>query len=131
LTLPVIIDYATEHFAREEELMSYHDYPGNIEHKKLHEQLQATIEEAQGVAFLCPACIKVYGGPAGTHSVICWSSSRGVPDGVHPQPGRWTLEGTGLHDLTLGCEPDKSNSVLLISKCAWHGFITNGEVIDA
>lgn len=90
-----------------------------------------TIEEAQGVAFLCPACIKAYGGPVGTHSVICWSSSRGVPDGVHPQPGRWTLEGTGLHDLTLGCEPKKSNSVLLISKCAWHGFITNGEVINA
>lgn len=90
-----------------------------------------TIGEAQGVRFLCPKCFKAKGGPIETHSVVCWSSSRGIADDVKPGPGRWTLEGTSLADLTLGCEPGKSRSVALIGGCAWHGFVTQGEVTDA
>ena len=86
------------------------------------------IEQAQGIEFLCPKCFEANGGNVGTHAVICWSSSRGVPDSASPKPGRWRLVGTGYGDLTLDCEPGKSRSVLLTSGCAWHGFVTNGEV---
>lgn len=87
-----------------------------------------SIQEAQGVWFLCPKCWTERGGPRGTHRVLCWSRSRGIPDDVDPKPGRWTLEGTGLDDLTLGAEPGQSRSVLLLGGCGWHGFVTNGEV---
>lgn len=87
-----------------------------------------SIEKAQGVRFLCPKCYEANGGSVGTHGVVCWSSSRGVPDDAQPGPGRWRLVGTGLNDLTLDAEPGKSRSVLLLGGCAWHGFVTNGEV---
>jgi len=87
------------------------------------------IEDAQGIRFLCPVCFAANGGAAGTHGIICWSSSRGVPDDAKPGPGRWTLLGTGYNDLTLGEEPGKSRSVALLGDgCKWHGFVTNGEV---
>jgi hypothetical protein len=87
------------------------------------------ISEAQGVMFLCPACFVTNRGRVGTHMVLCWSRSRGVPDSEKPGPGRWTLDGTGLHDLTLnGDPPGNARSVKLMSGCAWHGHITNGEV---
>lgn len=77
-----------------------------------------TIEEADGVHFLCPKCFVMNHGPIGTHAVQCFK-----PGVVHPTgPGRWPMSGTGLHDLTL------TPSVLLMSGCAWHGFVTNGEV---
>jgi hypothetical protein len=87
------------------------------------------IAEAQGVIFLCPKCFAKNNGPMGTHSVICWSRSRGVPDEANPKPGRWTLDGTGLSDLTLnGDPPGNARSVLLTGGgCGWHGFVTNGE----
>jgi hypothetical protein len=87
-----------------------------------------TLGEAQGVRFLCPACFAKNGGKVGTHMVVCWSRSRGVPDDVDPKPGRWTLDGTGMDDLTLnGDPPGNARSVLLLGGCGWHGFITNGE----
>ena len=88
------------------------------------------IERAQGVMFLCPKCFKANGGSRGTHAIVCWSRSRGVPDHVTPGPGRWSLHGTGLQDLTLnGDQPGGggARSVQLHGGCAWHGFITNGE----
>jgi hypothetical protein len=87
-----------------------------------------TIAEAQGVRFLCPKCFAENGGPIGTHSVVCWSRSRGVPDEATPAPGRWTLDGTGIDDLTLnGDPPGAARSVLLTAGCGWHGFVTNGD----
>lgn len=86
-----------------------------------------SIAEAQGVMFKCPKCFVTNGGIVGTHMVICWSRSRGVPDDATPGPGRWTLLGSGFADLTLGEEPGQTRSVLLLGGCAWHGFITNGE----
>lgn len=85
-----------------------------------------SIEQAQGVEFLCPKCFAENNGRVGTHRVICWSRSRGIADEVKPGPGRWTLEGTGLHDLTLNGDGG-SRSVLLLGGCAWHGFVTNGD----
>lgn len=88
-----------------------------------------SIAEAQGIIFLCPKCFAKNGGPVGTHSVICWSRSRGVPDDVSPGPGRWALQGSGFEDLTLGADPpNRARSVLLTGGCAWHGFVTKGEV---
>lgn len=92
-----------------------------------------TLDEAQGVRFLCPVCWQANKGPVGTHSVMCWSRSRGVPETATPRPGRWKLDGTGLHDLTLNGDSATdpgggARSVLLYSPCAWHGHVTNGEV---
>ena len=83
-----------------------------------------TIEDAQGVMFLCPKCFKTNNGPIGTHSVICWFLDRGVSDDENPKPGRWGAFGTGLHDLTLRAG---SSSILLQGGCNWHGFIRDGE----
>jgi hypothetical protein len=85
------------------------------------------IGNAQGVSFLCPVCFQKNSGAVGTHSVICWSRSRGVPDDVQPGPGRWTLEGTGLADLTLNGD-GSSRSIALNGGCSAHFFITNGEI---
>ncbi len=85
------------------------------------------ITDAQGVMFLCPLCYAANGGRRGTHSVICWSRSRGVPDDIAPKPGRWALRGTSLDDLTLDAEPGQSRSVLLLGGCNWQGFVTAGE----
>lgn len=95
--------------------------------------LVARIEEAQGVEFLCPGCFVANGGPVGTHMVLCWSRSRGIADDVVPGPGRWALEGTGLHDLTLNGDGNSRSILLALEKgcCGWHGYVTNGEVTDA
>jgi hypothetical protein len=87
-----------------------------------------TLAAAQGVEFLCPKCFAANGGAVGTHAVICWSRSRGIPDAASPGPGRWRLTGTGFGDLSLMEEPGQSRSVLLLGGCAWHGFVTNGDV---
>lgn len=87
-----------------------------------------TIDAAQGVEFLCPKCFTANGGSVGTHAVICWSRSRGVPDHAEPRPGRWKMEGTGLNDLTLNADPPgTARSVQLLGGCLWHGFVTDGE----
>ena len=91
-----------------------------------------TIDEAQGVRFLCPKCFEANNGPVGTHGVICWSRSRGVSDDVDPKPGRWSLHGTSLADLTLNGDPvGGARSIQLLGGCNWHGFITDGEVQTA
>jgi hypothetical protein len=90
-----------------------------------------TLKAAQGVEFLCPKCFAANKGEVGTHVVVCWSRSRGVPDKATPGPGRWVLAGTGYADLSLNAEPGQSRSVLLLGGCAWHGFVTGGEVTDA
>lgn len=82
-----------------------------------------TIAEATGVMFLCPKCYQANGGPLGTHRVLCWSPV--VPANIKPGPGRWTLVGTGLHDLSLVAG---SSSVQLQGGCNWHGFVTGGVV---
>lgn len=105
---------------------------GNVverEHDAVYLPKVDRIEDAQGVMFLCPKCFSDNGGAVGTHGVICWSRSRGVPDTAEPRPGRWTLDGTGFHDLTLnGDPPGTARSVQLTAGCKWHGFVTNGEV---
>lgn len=82
-----------------------------------------TIAEADGVQFLCPKCFVANKGAIGTHSVICWSPS--VPQDTQPTPGRWSLIGTGIKDLTLQAG---SSSVQLTSGCGAHFFVQCGEI---
>ncbi len=91
-------------------------------------RLVETLAQAHGVMFLCPKCYQENGGAVGTHRVICWSRSRGVPDEAQPKPGRWPLLGTGLDDLTLDGDPPGTASVLLTNGCGAHFFVKNGEV---
>ena len=92
-------------------------------------QVVKKIKNADGLMFLCPKCFVANGGAVGTHRIICWTPR--VPDDASPGPGRWTLRGTGLHDLTVDIAPGKSRSILLLGGCAWHGYVTDGEVTDA
>lgn len=109
--------------------------PDGSDVTRMHDQVYLThvdrIEDAQGVQFLCPKCFVANGGAVGTHRVICWSRSRGVPDDANPAPGRWKLDGTGLHDLTLNGDPGSRSVKLTGDGCQWHGYITNGEATDA
>jgi len=82
-----------------------------------------TIEEASGIDFLCPKCFKDNGGRVGTHHVLCWEPQ--VPQSITPKPGRWVMEGTGFHDLTLTAS---SSSIALQGGCAAHFFVTNGVI---
>ena len=86
-----------------------------------------SLEEANGIFFLCPLCFERNGhNRVGVHGVICWGCD--VPQRVAPRPGRWRLQGTGFHDLSLQSCPGKSRSVLLLDGCRWHGFVTDGWV---
>jgi len=84
----------------------------------------STLQEADGVKFLCPKCYAEIGSRPGVHSVICWFTGR-VSDDVNPAPGRWNPQGTGLQDLTF--VGPGACSVLLMGGCGWHGFVTNGD----
>lgn len=84
--------------------------------------------DADGLMFLCPKCF-VEGGRVsrGVHSVICWKPH--VPQTTSPIPGRWNMQGTGLHDLTLVAG---SSSIALQGEgCKWHGFLQNGICTNA
>ena len=86
-------------------------------------QYVATIGEADGVDFLCPKCYGENGGPVGTHRVVCWSPS--VSQEVPPGPGRWSMHGGTIDDLTLVAH---SSSVKLNGGCDAHFFVKGGEI---
>ena len=102
-------------------LLSYVVGPDGVSWRRVED-----LAAAQGLKFLCPACYAANGGPKGTHSVICWSRSRGVPDDAAPGPGRWVLAGSSLEDLSLWAEPGQTRSIQLNGGCNWHGYITDG-----
>lgn len=81
-----------------------------------------TIEEAQCIFFVCPLCVN-----KSHHRVEVTFANRGVKDedGTHNskgEPSRWNVSGTDYNNLTT------TPSILLEGGCAWHGYITNGEV---
>lgn len=89
---------------------------------------QDSIEGAQGLLFICPLC--------GGHSVLCWfrnpRNAPRVPDNVEPGPGRWTVSGNGLDDLTLypsvdlDTESTRKAEAQGYKVCKWHGHVENG-----
>ncbi len=95
-----------------------------LDDKGTHGEVK-TLAEGDGIMFLCPKCFVELKGNVGCHGVICWFEGK-VPDELDPKPGRWNPVGTGLDDLTF-VPGKKSNSVLLLSGCKWHGFVTNGD----
>lgn len=118
------------HFVRYESRMGEVLYATGkkMEAREYHVHVE-TLSEAQGVQFLCPTCLAKNNGPEGTHTILCWSRSRGTPDSASPGPGRWLLVGTGLHDLTLNGEPGHSRSVALTSSdCKAHFFVDAGAI---
>lgn len=80
-----------------------------------------TMQEADGIRFLCPKCVNTDG-----HSVICWFESK-VADDVQPGPGRWNPQGTSFEDLSF-VPGAKTRSIQLLGGCNHHFFITNGDV---
>lgn len=88
-------------------------------------RIVATLGEADGIQFQCPACFAKNGGGVGTHYVCCWFKH--VSPDVDPRPGRWAPQGTGVDDLTFVPWEGRSQSVQLGSGCRWHGLIVNGE----
>ena len=73
------------------------------------------IKDANGVQFYCPR-----GGEKACHLLI-WTL--GVPLSMSPTPGRWTMCGTSLQDLTLYPSVDVSNNSC---GCGWHGWVEKG-----
>ena len=87
----------------------------------------ATLDEAQGLWFLCPVCFQRNGGAVGTHLVETTFRDRGASDdeGSHGRdgtPSRWGVSGSSFEDLTLTPSIDLGSG-----GCGWHGFITEGE----
>ena len=83
--------------------------------------------EAQGLWLLCPSCFQRNNGSVGTHFIEVTFSDRGAMDhqgshGKDGRPTRWTATGTSLEDLTT------TPSILIDGDCAWHGYITNGDI---
>lgn len=83
-------------------------------------------EEANGIMFLCPECMKrkLAGEKIHIHSVLCWDTS--VPQEAIPNPGRWNILGTDFDNLEL---QNESSSILLTGGCNAHFWIRNGEII--
>ena len=97
-------------------------------------ELADELEGADGVQFWCPcgygkpefpldggrphAIIVTFSNPRGCDPAPADAGSRSAGGG----PSRWTMRGTGIHDLTL--EP----SIAVGGGC-WHGYVTNGEVV--
>lgn len=99
------------------------------------------LAEADGIMFLCPVCYAKNGGPVGTHRVMCWFDGK-VPSKEQPGPGRWKPgdASTGIDNLTFvphdyvdddGQTKHRTQSVLLLGGCRWHGYVTDGHVHDA
>lgn len=76
----------------------------------------ADIARADGVVFLCPKC-KEAGKPA-PHSIMCWTPK--VAAGFKP-PGRWSLAGTGLGDVTF--------DGIVTTGCGACFAVRNGEIV--
>ena len=84
----------------------------------------STMEECDGIIFLCPVCFRNNHGNVGTHSIICWKPH--VPQTFYPVPGRWNMRGYGIDDLTLFAS---SSSIWLMGPgCGAHFHISNGEI---
>ena len=80
--------------------------------------------EAEGCLFWCPKCHA--DDARKDHPIVCLGPS--FPPSTRPG-GRWRMQGTGTHDLTLTGHDEKGSSVQLTSGCQAHFFVTGGEVV--
>ena len=82
-----------------------------------------TLAEADGIIFSCPKC-KDKLNAAGIHmdhSLTAWKP--GTDPGI-PGRARWHMTGTGYTDLTL------TPSIMIVGGCSWHGYVTNGMIVN-
>ncbi|SRR6266568_1129540 len=98
-------------------------------------RLGAQLAGANGVMFQCPKCSvgRERGEEAGrryvigAHYAICFFSNPQnappLPPEWWPKIARWTMTGTSLADLTL-----RPSILFSPPGCAWHGYITNGDL---
>lgn len=105
------------------EFLRYTGEDGKLMH--VGDPPDVTLEQADGIMFLCPVCFAKNGGPVGTHRIICNRPRVPLREGIYVGPGRWEFEGTGIDDLTLVAG---SSSILLLGGCAAHFFIRNGAI---
>jgi hypothetical protein len=109
-----------------EEMVDFVD--GKRMHRVQYSVPVSSVAEAQCLWFLCPLCFQAnHNSNKGTHMVEVSFADRGVQDhqGTHNKEGkpvRWNVSGSGFEDLST------LPSILLEGGCAWHGYITNGEV---
>lgn len=93
-----------------------------------------SIQQADGLQFLCPVCIEKNGGKRGTHLLVLWFTGRDVPDEVAGGSARWTVskQSTGLDDLTfVHGVPVKPKSVGVGQGNEHaHFFIEGGQVVN-
>jgi len=83
-----------------------------------------SMDEADGIMFLCPKCFTANGGKVGTHRVIC--NRPRVPQlDKRVGPGRWEFAGVSMNDLTLF---GGSSSIQLRGECAAHFFVEHGSI---
>lgn len=85
-----------------------------------------TVDEAEGIQFLCPMCFTMNKGAVGTHTIEVTFAGRNVMDHVGSRgekgPTRWTVSGDSFENLST------TPSILLSAFCGWHGYITDGEL---
>lgn len=90
-----------------------------------------TLDMADGIRFLCPACWQKNSGPVGTHVVMvgfinCPPKAYSLDfDGNHVA---WHAHGTGYDDLVLTPSINLDDPRYIeVGGCRWHGFVgSNG-----
>lgn len=93
------------------------------EHLAIYMYPVETLAEADGIQFLHPEEFRRNKGSEGTCILqILFKGKAQYPDMTEP---RWNVSGTGLDDLTI------SPSILSKGNVEWHGWIRNGQVVDA
>lgn len=65
----------------------------------------------------------------GAHYGLCFfrnpQGADAIPAEWYPRIARWEMTGTSLDDLTL-----RPSILFSPPGCAWHGYITNGELVE-
>lgn len=84
-----------------------------------------SIDGAQGVLFACPCGQGMVQVPfANPRNAPACPPDHGPWNREHTARPRWSMSGTGLHDLTITPSVDVGGKGV----SCWHGWITNGKV---
>ena len=66
------------------------------------------LEEAEGVVFICPKCLRDFGHPAQSHTIYAWFENREV-------------SGDTISNVTVG-------GTFRVGSCGWSGRVEDGSV---
>jgi hypothetical protein len=90
----------------------------NSERITMHRQV-ATLQEAQGLNLLCPACFENNGGAKGTHPITLYFARKSVPESS--QYPCWESYGHELDDMSL-------SPTVILTSCSYTGRVQNGSI---